>query len=201
MFKKLSLQEKFYVFYIYLILLGIVSDALFYAILGIQYLNYVSILDALISPFSLLTNSWKLTLILAIAFYFVYIYTTKWSYRLHKKNRNKKWYNKFYDVQKWDKLYQEMQKKKDVVPGMLFLFFVLFVSMRLGMGIGTSHKIKEKNVVPNYSLIFKNETKKEVKLIGQNSTFLFYIEKGEKVIAITPISDNIMQIKRIPKKD
>lgn len=201
MFKDLGLQEKFYVFYIYLIVLGIVSDAIFYGIIGIQYLNYVSILDALISPFSLLTNSWKLTLFLSIMFYLVYLYTTKWSFQLHKRNRTKKWYKKLYNVEKWDKLYKDIEDKKDVVPTMLVLFFVLFISLRLGMGIGTNIKIKEQRLQPDYNLVFKDNSIKKIRLIGQNSSFIFYVENHEKIVSVTPLSDNIKQIKRIPQED
>ena len=201
MFKDLGLQEKFYVFYIYLIVLGIVSDAIFYGIIGIQYLNYVSILDALISPFSLLTNSWKLTLFLSIMFYLVYLYTTKWSFQLHKRNRTKKWYKKLYNVEKWDKLYKDIEDKKDVVPTMLVLFFVLFISLRLGMGIGTNIKIKEQRLQPDYNLVFKDNSIKKIRLIGQNSSFIFYVENQEKIVSVTPLSDNIKQIKRIPQED
>ncbi|CAL2065414.1 hypothetical protein [Tenacibaculum sp. 190524A05c] len=201
MFKDLGLQEKFYVFYIYLIVLGIVSDAIFYGIIGIQYLNYVSILDALISPFSLLTNSWKLTLFLSIMFYLVYLYTTKWSFQLHKRNRTKKWYKKLYNVEKWDKLYKDIEDKKDVVSTMLVLFFVLFISLRLGMGIGTNIKIKEQRLQPDYNLVFKDNSIKKIRLIGQNSSFIFYVENQEKIVSVTPLSDNIKQIKRIPQED
>ncbi len=201
MFENLNLQEKFYVLYIYFILLGIVSDALFYAIIGVQYLNYVSILDALVSPFSLLTNNWKLALMLAVFFYFIYIYITKWSYKIYKKFRDKKWYKKVYNIEKLDKVYKNIEEKKNLSQGILFMFFIMFISMRLGMGLGTYDKMKNKKFKPNYSLTFKDNSTKEIKLIGQNSSFIFYLEKNEKVVAVTPISDNIKQIKRIPKKD
>ncbi|SNR15338.1 hypothetical protein [Tenacibaculum jejuense] len=200
-FKKLSLQENFYVLYVYFILLGIVSDALFYAVLGVQYLNYVSILDALISPFSLLTDSLKLTLALVICFFLLYKYVTKWSYTLHKKYKHKKWYGKIHNIERREKAFKDLEEKKGLAEGLLFLFFILFVSLRLGMGLGKNHKIKTKEIKPNYELTFKDNSQKDVQVIGQNSSFIFYVEHKEKVVSVTPISDNIKQIKRIPKKD
>ncbi|WP_299626940.1 hypothetical protein [uncultured Tenacibaculum sp.] len=200
-FKKLSLQENFYVLYVYFILLGIVSDALFYAVLGIKYLNYVSILDALISPFSLLTDSLKLTLILLTCFFLLYKYVTKWSYAFHKKYKHKKWYGKMHNLERREKAFKDLEEKKGLAEGLLFLFFLLFVSLRLGMGLGRNHKIKTKEIKPNYKLIFKDNSQKDVQVIGQNSSFIFYVEQKEKVVSVTPISDNIKQIKRIPKKD
>ena len=63
---KLGLQDYFYIGYLYLIILGIVSDAIFYGIFGVSYLNYTTILDALISPISLLTNNWFISLFLVL---------------------------------------------------------------------------------------------------------------------------------------
>ena len=37
--EKLGLQDYFYIGYLYLIILGIVSDAIFYGIFSVSYLN------------------------------------------------------------------------------------------------------------------------------------------------------------------
>ena len=70
--KKLNLQDVFYIGYLYLIILGIVSDAIFYGIFGVSYLNYTTILDALISPISLLINNWKISLFLGLMFWLMF---------------------------------------------------------------------------------------------------------------------------------
>ena len=88
-----------------------------------------------------------------------------------------------------------------LTPSSLVLFFVLFISLRLGMGIGINIKIKEQRLQPNYNLVFKDDSIKKVRLIGQNSSFIFYVENQEKVVSVTPLSDNIKQIKRIPQED
>lgn len=201
MFKNLGLQEYFYIGYIYLIILGIISDAIFYGILGVPYLNYVTILDALISPISLLTNNWKLTLFLALVFIFMYYYITRWSFKLYKIFKVKKWYQKIYNIEKLDKIYKDIEEKRNLVQAMLLMFFIMFIAMRLGMGLGIRNKIQTKEVIPNYTITFKDDSVKEIKLIGQNSSYVFYIEKDDKIIAITPIVDNLKQIKRIPKKE
>ena len=122
-------------------------------------------------------------------------------FTLHDKLRDKKWYKKMYNVEKWDKKYDELKKKNNNLPGLMFIFFILFVSMRTGMGIGTKQKINTKGAIPNYSLIFKDNTRLDVKKVGQNSAYFFYFIPGEKVITATPIADNIKQIKVIKKKD
>lgn len=196
---KLGLQDYFYIGYLYLIILGIVSDAIFYGIFGVSYLNYTTILDALISPVSLLINNWKISLFLSLMFWLMYLYFTKWMFLFYKKLRTKKWYAKVYNIEKWDKRYAELEKKKNIIPGMMFVFFLLFVSMRTGMGIGMKYKYTNKEIVPDHTLIFKDNSKLDIRKIGQNSAYFFYFIPGEKVLTATPIADNLKQIKRLPK--
>jgi hypothetical protein len=196
---KLGLQDYFYIGYLYLIILGVVSDAIFYGIFGVSYLNYTTILDALISPVSLLTNNWKISLFLLLMFWLMYLYFTKWMFLFYKKLRTKKWYAKVYNIEKWDKRYEELEKKKNIIPGMMFVFFLLFVSMRTGMGIGMKYKYTNKEIVPDHTLIFKDNSKLDIRKIGQNSAYFFYFIPGEKVLTATPIADNLKQIKRLPK--
>ena len=92
-----------------------------------------------------------------------------------------------------------MKKKKNVLTGMMFIFFLLFISMRTGMGLGKKHKYEHKEITPNYTLVFKDNTKLNVRKIGQNSAYFFYFIPGEKVITATPIADNLKQIKPFKK--
>ena len=73
--------------------------------------------------------------------------------------------------------------------------------MRTGMGVGMKQRLTQKEIIPNYSLIFKDNTKLDVKKVGQNSAYFFYFIPGEKVITATPIADNIKQIKVLKKKE
>ncbi|SHN04175.1 hypothetical protein [Polaribacter sp. KT 15] len=197
---KLGLQDYFYIGYLYLIILGIVSDAIFYGIFGVTYLNYTTILDALISPISLLANNWVLSLVLIFMFGLLYLYLTRWMPKLYKYFRVKKWYQKIYNIEKWDKRYAKMGDKNNLLPALMFLFFLLFVSMRTGMGIGMKHKYQSKEIIPNYTLVFKDNQQLDVRKIGQNSAYFFYFIPGETEITATPISDNLKQIKRLKKK-
>ncbi len=199
--KELSLQEYFYIGYLFLIVLGIVSDAIFYAVLDVSYLNYITILDALISPISLLSNNWMMSLILLALFILMYFHITRFSPWLYLKLRDKRWYQKVTNIEKADKRYKALKEKKNIVFGMMLLFFFLFVSMRTGMAIGTKNKLSTKEIKPNYTLVFKDDSKLDVRKIGQNSAYYFYVVPGEKLVTVTPILDNLKQIKRIKKLD
>ena len=196
---KLGLQDYFYIAYLYLIILGIISDAIFYGIFGVSYLNYTTILDALISPISLLTNNWKLFIFLVLMFWLMHLYFTKWMFKLYAYLRVKKWYQKVYNIEKWDKKYEALKKRKNNILGKMFIFFLLFVSMRTGMGLGLKSKYMEKEIKPNYTLIFKDNERLDVRKVGQNSAYFFYFIPGEKVITATPIADNLKQIKVLKK--
>jgi cytochrome b subunit of formate dehydrogenase len=171
---KLGLQDYFYIGYLYLIILGIVSDAIFYGIFGVSYLNYTTILDALMSPISLLINNWILSLALFLMFGLFYLYITKWMPKIHKKYRDKKWYRKINNVEKVDKNLVKLKNKNNLIINLMFLFFLLFVSMRTGLGLGLKHKYSDKEIIPNYTLVFKDNTKLDVRKVGQNSAYFFY---------------------------
>ncbi|SDS16021.1 hypothetical protein SAMN05216503_2171 [Polaribacter sp. KT25b] len=197
---KLGIQDYFYIGYLYLIILGIVSDAIFYGIFGISYLSYTTILDALISPLSLLANNWKISIFLVFMFWLMRMYFTKWMFNLYKYFKVKKWYKKIYNIEKLDKKYAELEKKKNNVEGMMFIFFLLFISMRTGMGIGMKQRFTKEEIIPNYTLIFKDNTRLDVKKVGQNSAYFFYFIPGEEIITVTPIADNLKQIKVLKNK-
>ncbi|WP_405606110.1 hypothetical protein [Polaribacter sp. Asnod1-A03] len=198
--EKLGLQDYFYIGYLYLIILGIVSDAIYYGIFGVSYLNYTTILDALISPISLLTNNWFISLFLSIMFWLMYMYFNNWMFKFYKYLRVKNWYKKVYNLEKMDKKYARLEKKDNIIPGMMFTFFLLFISMRTGMALGTKSKYDTKEIIPNYTLVFKDNTRLDVRKVGQNSAYFFYFIPGEKVITATPISDNLKQIKVLKNK-
>jgi hypothetical protein len=72
--------------------------------------------------------------------------------------------------------------------------------MRFGIAIKTKKLIDEGKIKANYTLIFKDNEEIRVRKIGQNSNYFFYLQEGEKIITVTPIVDNIKQIKRIKKE-
>ena len=81
----------------------------------------------------------------------------------------------------------------------MFIFFLLFITMITGMGIGMKQKYNAEKIIPNYTLVFKDNSKLDVRKVGQNSAYFFYFIPGEKVITATPIADNLKQIKVLEK--
>ena len=200
MFKKeLSVQEFFSIAYLYLLALGILSDALFYGILGVSYLSFTTVLDALISPVSMLTNNYLVSLVLIVAFVLMYLHIVKFTPYMYRKFKEKKWYRKMTNLEKAEKRMKALEKKDNIFKAMAFFFFLLFVSVRLGMGLGTKMKIQKLEHTPNYTITFTDNTSIDVARIGQNSIYIFYVKEGEQVVTATPIMDNVREIKRIKK--
>lgn len=187
MFKNLNLQEVLSLSYILLIVVGVLNESLFYGILGVNYLEYTSILDALISPFSLLTSDLRLLLIIVGMMLVMYLYLTKflpWILKKIKKSHAS----------------QGIKSKKTLYILMLLVLIIYFPSMRIGMSVKLKEKLKAKTLQSDHILIFKTGEVLKVKKIGQNTSYIFYVQEADTEISVTPILENLKQIKRIPKK-
>jgi hypothetical protein len=198
--RKMTVQEILSLAYLYLLAMGILSDALYYGILGVSYLNFTTILDALISPVSMITDNYLITLTLVIMFGLMYLYITKLMPYMHQKNRERNWYKKITNIEKADKRMMEIKDRNNIYKVMGLMFFIMFVSLRIGMGMGTKMRITGKKAFnSDYTLVFQDGKTEEVRKIGQNSVYFFYVREREPVVVATPILDNIKEIKRIKK--
>lgn len=197
--EKLTLQEYLSLGYIYLIVLGIISDVIYFGSLNIDILNYSTILDVLISPINILTKSWILFFVFVGVITLSYLYITILVPKFHKKYRHKKWYNISGNVEKSDKMMESINENK----GIPFIFMFVFC-MFVGLGVGRGNKVKERiqtqEIEANYSVTFVNDLVKDVYVVGQNSSYLFYVLKGDKEVSITAINPNIKVVKKIKKE-
>ncbi len=198
--RKMTVQEMLSLAYLYLLAMGILSDALYYAILGVSYLNFTTILDALISPVSMITDNYIITVVLVIMFGLMYLYITKLMPWVHNRYRDRRWYQKITNIEKADKRMIQIKDQKNIYKAMALMFFIMFVSLRVGMGMGTKMRITGKKPYKNdYTLVFQDGKTEDVRKIGQNSVYFFYVRENEPVVVATPILDNIKEIKRIKK--
>ena len=114
----------------------------------------------------------------------------------HQKNREKKWYKKVFNVEKRDRQYVKMQ----IIPKRLLLLGLGIASFFIGTGIGsglkTANKLKNNTIKLRDKIEFTDGKELEVNIIGQNSNYIFYVEKRSKIVTIVPISGNVKKIKR-----
>lgn len=68
------------------------------------------------------------------------------------------------------------------------------------MAKGMRSKVEDKSYKLNTTLTFADNTHQDVFVIATTSVYLFYVEKGEDVVSIMPISGNIKSIKDIKHK-
>lgn len=195
----LKIQEYLSLGYIYLVVLGIVSDAIYFKFLGVDILNYATILDVLITPINIIVHDVKVLFYFTLTAVIGYYIVTKVSPGFHFKFRGKKWYKKLYNVEKLDQKYSKTGNYNGIL-----LIALLVLALFLGFGVGRGSKMKSRitngNITPTHKIIFNDGDLKELKIVGQNSSYVFYVGQHDKEIVISPIVQNIKEIKKISKK-
>lgn len=190
-----SVQDWLSLGYIYLLALGIAKDAIYYSFFDINVLNYASLLDVVLSPITLLIER---KAILAIIL-FIIIAISLIPY-FHKKWREKPWYIKRFDVAKLDKKYAETPFLALIAPGVALMLFSAYIGYGVGSGGKMSGKVYSGKFEPNYKITFSNNNRADVKMIGQNSQYLFYAVEGSKHVTISPIQSNVKKIEKLVKE-
>lgn len=188
--------------YLFLIIMGILKDSIYYHLFGINILKYSTIMDILISPIAEFTSN--PIILFAIISMFVLHYFLP-SYLL--KNKEKKFIQKSFELKPTDLL--SIEEAKNYYNGIAIKFLAAFLlSFFLGYGFAGGYmgrqKIKNNDLDYIYKLDFNEGDTKEVYLIGNNSLYYFYLIKGDKHIQISPVSSikNIEMTKnRIIDKD
>lgn len=196
---KLSLQEYLSLGYIYLVLLGIISDVIYFKFLGVDILNYTTILDVLITPINIIVHDLKVLGSFSLIIGFSYVLMAYILPRYHLKNSGKKWYQKLHGPKREDTGLQN-PKERNGISLLIVLIFSMFLGFGLGRGIKIHKKIEKGNIENNSKIIFANGQTKRVRIVGQNSLYVFYVSKNEKEVTICPITQNIREIKKISTK-
>ena len=192
---KYGLQEYLSLGYVYLIILGIISDVIYFYFFDINILKYSAISDILISPISFLAKDIRILiaviLIIVLGYFMMFVRLPA----LHLKYRQKGWYGKIQNVEQLDKTYEEF-KKTDKKISFLAVFLVsVFLGMGIGSGIGLRKRIENGTAKATHAVTFEDKTPQPVRIVGQNSGFLFYLKEGQKDVSISPIG----QVKEIQK--
>lgn len=192
-----GLQEYLSLGYIYLIILGIISDVIYFHYFGINILKYAAISDILISPISILVRDVRVLIAVVVFIGLGYFLMFKAFPYYHLKNRQKGWYRKIQNVDKWDKYYSDIDANNNKKIGSLLFFLVsMFLGMGIGSGTAISKRIEKGDIKSDHTIMLGDNESKRIKMIGQNSGYLFYVTEGQKEVTITPMG----QVKEIQKK-
>ena len=194
---KYGLQDYLSLGYIYLIILGLIDSIVYYKFLDINILSYLPITDVLLIPINTLTRELRVLGLFIVVGIGVYYYIKFMpSYMLKRKDN--KWFRIMNLNQSPEKMAQKLEKMKENIPFAMAIYMTLvFFGFNLGKGAGTKNRIEKGEMTVNRLLTFNDNTTKRVSIIGQNSSYLFFIPEGEKEITIMPISSYIRAIKNI----
>lgn len=196
---KYNLQDYLSLGYVYLLVLGVFNQAIYYKFLNINILEYSSILDVLISPISIITGDLKIAaaLIFAVLLGLLYkIVLPKYYNWLSKKEKYNTGKNK-----------EKIEKSLVGVKSNGFTFFIIGLmvfSVFIGLGTGRGSKVKNKidndEIKLSHEIIFQDNTSKHVTIVGKNSLNVFYVLKGKREVTIVPIEGNVKSIEKLKKE-
>lgn len=172
--------------YLYLVVLGILKETVFFYQIGINILNYSSIMDILISPIATFLSHPIIFIVIILFFVFCYNLPT-----ILYNHGHKNWVKKVFELKKTkDDLPDDEIKNYYLMVSLKFLAVGL-LSVYLGFGSAegnfTSNRIKKNRLHYDYKLNYNTGESEIVSVLESNSVYYFYVSKGEKTVKIAPI--------------
>ncbi|MBK7427399.1 MAG: hypothetical protein IPI60_10425 [Saprospiraceae bacterium] len=172
--------------YLYLLILGIASDSLYYGILGINVISYSNVLDVLLSPVAHLTSGILFPLVILSIFIFGYFYIMLLRYIQQKKKKTRK----------KPGYIESLPFSKQWLLFTAFSIFCAFLGFGVGGGYARKDQLENQKLKIKHRLTFQNNDIKDVAIIGSNSSFIFYAIQNDTNLKITPIQ-NVLIIENI----
>jgi hypothetical protein len=180
-----NLQKLLPYGYLFLVVMGILKESIFYHQIGINILKYTTIMDVLISPVATLTSH-PVVLIVTTGFILLaYAYPAYLA-----KRRNKKWAQRLSGLKNHETLSEE-EAESHFSKLFTIIFAIGLLSLFLGIGLGQgknlSNHISNNNLTYDSKLNYSNGESEDIYLIGTNSIYYFYLSKGNRSIKVAPI--------------
>lgn len=194
--KVLALQDYLSIGYIFLLVLGIFHETIYYKFLGVNILDYSSILDVLISPISVIFGNLVLGFTVVVAVFLAYGYL-KLIPRYYNWLGTKKRYQQGKNKQRLERGVAKLKSKNGTLMFICFFVFSLFIGLAIRSGNKTNDRIQNDDFKLTHLLLFKDGEQQEIKMLGKNSLYVFYVIKGKDEVSIAPIDGNIKLIKKL----
>jgi hypothetical protein len=172
--------------YLFLIVMGILKDSIYYYQFGINILRYSTIMDVLISPIAEFTSN-PIILGAIIILFLVHFYLPSFL----AKNKDLAFVKRSFELKSTDALSPEETKSyyNSIAIKSLILFLLsFFLGYGMAGGYFTKKKLKENKLEYSYQMDFNEDESKNVFVIGNNSLYYFYFVKGDKKVKITPLA-------------
>lgn len=195
-----EIQDYLSIGYIFLLILGVFYETIYYKFLGINILEYSSVLDVLISPVSVIAKTPFLLIIIIIAIVIGLIYA-KFLPKYYKRLEKKEKYQSGKYKEKLDKASAQVESKQFSVIMPVVFVFSMFLGLGIGKGIKGKEKINSEEIKFTHELVFEDGVHQNIRMLGKNSLYIFYISKTKGELSISPIDGNIKTIKKLKKED
>lgn len=170
--------------YLFLIALGILKESLFYFQVGINIMNYASIVDVIMSPIAELTSSTSVLFGCIIYTFFPFLFVN-----VLKKYSHKKW-TYYFTNEKDMSQYSEEVKEEKYLMLTIGILAAGYIGYFVGFGVINGHKIADKlaknEIQYEDSLKLNNDEIIKCHILGSNSQYYFYVKPNE-IIEIAPI--------------
>ncbi|QXU48989.1 hypothetical protein KYG33_19830 [Chryseobacterium sp. D764] len=173
--------------YLFLVVMGILKESVFYYQIGINILKYSTIMDILISPIATLTAHPVILIALLVIVVSSFAFP---SYLSKQSNKNKKWALKMASLKEHENMSKEAIENHFTNMFVRFLAMMLlsfFVGIGMGEGMTLTKRIKENRLKYDYKLNYSDDSSDLVHLIGSNSMYYIYLAKGNKTVKISPV--------------
>lgn len=191
-FRKPNLQEILSISYLILIVLGILLDVIFYKILGINILDYASITDVLLSPIKLILHDVIFTIFIIVFMLLIY-YSFKKMPQWSIKYANHKYLKDIFYVKSDDGITED-KKQLNFVFYMVISLASLLIGFRYGSANSLKKKLENHSLKSKHKIEFKDSIIKDVRIIGVNTGYIFYVIDSTDKICISPLSSEINKI-------
>lgn len=172
--------------YLYLVIMGILKESIYYYQIGVNILKYSTIMDILISPIALLAEYPIILVCMLLYNAAIYLY-----FKYVSKHTDKAWARKVLSIQNNENLSQTELKQHLQQSFIKFLALgtlAFFVGIGISTGEVLSKKIIKGNLDYKHTLTYDGGEVEQIFLINTNSLYCFYLTKESKNIKITPIS-------------
>ncbi|MEY8759601.1 hypothetical protein [Chryseobacterium tongliaoense] len=172
--------------YLYLIILGLLKESILFYQLEINILKYSSITDILISPIADMASSPILIIIIISVVLFFFLFQV-----ILVKNSDKNWSKKLLGSYKINSEVDKKTLQKSMIPIFAILVAIELLALFVGLGLGEGSIIKKRintqDLKYNYKITSESGETTDIYMIDINSSYYFYVTKGDKNIKIAPV--------------
>jgi hypothetical protein len=185
-----TLQDLLALGYVYLLVLGVVSDSIYYGQVGVTIMRYSTVLDVLLSPIVHLTDN--------LLFPVVIVLIPVGGWMLIRGLDT--WHRRRSDGHP-----VTLPLGLDLGRFWLALSGVVILSAYLGLGMGggrtTAEAIRSGGFLLDHEIEFADGERKRVRLLGSNSSFAFYLLPDAASVTVAPLQSNIRTLRRLTEEE